>query len=271
MTYFNEENTVEQLVLDTLSDRDNQWCVAESQTDYLDSHISLHISNLKWRFVSTEELSRQHSDVLVESMVRDALIRLNPEIKNQPDRADEVLYRLRTIPLSVQSEGLVRANELFAEWLRGEKSMPFGERGEHTPVRLIDFENLSNNDYVVTNQWKCEVSNFQPHTSNFQQHETSAKRLDIVLLVNGIPLVIGEAKTPVRPAVTWVDGASDIHNGYEQSVPQMFVPNVLSFATEGKCYRYGSVRMPIDIWGPWHNGSVKGEVGSVKEGNLESV
>ena len=41
----------------------------------------------------------------------------------QPDRADEVLYRLRTIPLSVQGEGLVRANELFAEWLRGEKSM----------------------------------------------------------------------------------------------------------------------------------------------------
>lgn len=45
------------------------------------------------------------------------------------------------------------------------------------------------------------------------------RRFDIVLLVNGIPLVVGEAKTPVRPAVTWVDGASDIHNGYEQSVP----------------------------------------------------
>ncbi|WP_419641152.1 HsdR family type I site-specific deoxyribonuclease, partial [Thiolapillus sp.] len=84
-------------------------------------------------------------------------------------------------------------------------------------------------------------------------------RFDIIMLVNGIPLVIGEAKTPVRPAVTWVDGASDIHNGYEQSVPQMFVPNVLSFATEGKCYRYGSVRMPIDIWGPWHEGENKSE------------
>ena len=258
MSYFNEENTVEQLVLDTLSDRDNQWCVAEPQADYLDSHLTLHISNLKWRFVSAEELPRQHSDVLVESMVRDALIRLNPEIKAQPDRADEVLYRLRTIHLSVQSEGLVRANELFAEWLRGEKSMPFGERGEHTPVRLIDFENLSNNDYVVTNQWVYPV-------------KEGGRRFDIIMLVNGIPLVVGEAKTPVRPAVTWVDGASDIHNGYEQSVPQMFVPNVLSFATEGKCYRYGSVRMPIDIWGPWHNGGVKGEVGSVKEGNLESV
>ena len=115
MTCFNEENTVEQLVLDALANKDNQWCVSEPQADYLESHLSLHLSALKWRFVPAEELPRQHSDVLVESMVRDALIRLNPEIKDQPDRADEVLYRLRTIPLSVQSEGLVRANELFAE------------------------------------------------------------------------------------------------------------------------------------------------------------
>ncbi|KOF54836.1 DEAD/DEAH box helicase [Achromobacter sp. DMS1] len=236
---FNEENTVEQMVLDTLCGGVTSNMVAEELASYG--------GEIKgWRFVAAEELPRQHSDVLVESMVRDALIRLNPEIKAQPDRADEVLYRLRTIPLSVQSEGLVRANELFAEWLRGEKSMPFGERGEHTPVRLIDFENLSNNDYVVTNQWVYPV-------------KEGGRRFDIIMLVNGIPLVVGEAKTPVRPAVTWVDGASDIHNGYEQSVPQMFVPNVLSFATEGKCYRYGSVRMPIDIWGPWHEGENKSE------------
>ncbi len=236
---FNEENTVEQMVLDTLSTGVTSNMVAEELGSYGGEVKG-------WRFMSTDELPRQHSDVLVESMVRDALIRLNPEIKAQPDRADEVLYRLRTIPLSVQSEGLVRANELFAEWLRGEKSMLFGERGEHTPVRLIDFENLSNNDYVVTNQWVYPV-------------KEGGRRFDIIILVNGIPLVIGEAKTPVRPAVTWVDGASDIHNGYEQSVPQMFVPNVLSFATEGKCYRYGSVRMPIDIWGPWHEGENKAE------------
>ncbi|ABB40217.1 type I site-specific deoxyribonuclease, HsdR family [Oleidesulfovibrio alaskensis G20] len=236
---FNEENTVEQMVLDTLCGGVTSNMVAEELASYG--------GEIKgWRFVAAEELPRQHSDVLVESMVRDALIRLNPEIKAQPDRADEVLYRLRTIPLSVQSEGLVRANELFAEWLRGEKSMPFGERGEHTPVRLIDFENLSNNDYVVTNQWVYPI-------------KEGGRRFDIIMLVNGIPLVVGEAKTPVRPAVTWVDGASDIHNGYEQSVPQMFVPNVLSFATEGKCYRYGSVRMPIDIWGPWHEGENKAE------------
>ncbi|EFQ23128.1 type I site-specific deoxyribonuclease, HsdR family [Aminomonas paucivorans DSM 12260] len=234
---FNEENTVERLVLDTL-------CASGVSFRVASPHSSGE--RLGWRFMAAEELPRQHSDVLVESMVRDALIRLNPEIKVQPDRADEVLYRLRTIPLSVQNEGLVRSNELFAEWLRGEKSMPFGERGEHTPVRLIDFENLRNNEYVVTSQWVYPV-------------REGGRRFDIVLLVNGIPLVIGEAKTPVRPAVTWMDGASDIHDGYEQTVPQMFVPGVFSFATEGKRYRYGSVRMPLELWGPWHEGDNKAE------------
>ncbi len=239
MALFNEENTIEQMVLDTLSRGVSECVVSEESSRYADK--------LKgWCFVPAESLGREYSDVFVESMVRDALIRLNPEIKTQPERADEVIYRLRTIPLSVQSEGLVRANELFAEWLRGEKSMPFGERGEHTQVQLIDFEEPENNDYVVTSQWVYPV-------------KEGGRRLDIVLLVNGFPLVFGEAKTPVRPAVTWVDGASDIHNGYEQSVPQMFVPNVLSFATEGKCYRYGSVRMPIDIWGPWHEGENRSE------------
>ncbi len=239
MAYFNEENTVEKMVLDTLDGTLSGSSVAEEYQAYAGE-------TKNWQFVPAEELPRQHSDVFVEPMVREALIRLNPEIKAQPERADEVLYRLRTIPLTVQSEGLVRANELFAEWLRGEKSMPFGKDGEHTPVRLIDFENLNNNDYVITSQWIYPV-------------KEGGRRFDIVLLVNGIPLVIGEAKTPVRPAVTWVDGANDIHNGYEQSVPQMFVPNVFSFATEGKCYRYGSIRMPIEIWGPWHEGENKSE------------
>lgn len=218
---FNEENTVERLVLDTLSGAD-------------------------WRFMAADDVPRQHDNVLVESMVREALIRLNPEIRQQPERADEVLYNLQALLFSVQGEGLVRTNELFAAWLRGEKSMPFGENGEHTPVRLLDFDNLANNEYVITSQWVYPV-------------REGGRRFDIVLLINGIPLVIGEAKSPVRPAVSWLDGASDIHNGYEQSVPQMFVPNVFSFATEGKCYRYGSVRMPVSMWGPWHEGDDKSE------------
>ena len=75
---------------------------------------------------------------MVEPWVREALIRLNPEIAAQPDRADEVIYNLRACLLSVQADGLVRANENFMAWLRGEKTMPFGPHGEHVTVRLVD-------------------------------------------------------------------------------------------------------------------------------------
>lgn len=170
---FNEANTVEQMVLD-------------------------EATKLGWAYVPFKGLPRQKHEVLVEAKVRDALNRLNPEIAEQPDRADEVLYRLRALPLSVASDGLVRANENFTAWLRNEKTMPFGQNNEHTTVRLIDFENPKNNDLVVTNQWTFAVS----------AHGGLEKRFDVVLLVNGIPLVVGEAKTPVRPSVTWVDGAT---------------------------------------------------------------
>ncbi len=226
---FNEENTVEQMVIDALSGTGSPWT-----------------------FISADDLPREDSAVFVESIVRDALIRLNPEIAKSPDRADEVLYKLRAIALSVRNSGLVRANEEFAEWLRGEKSMPFGERGEHVSVNLIDFKVSANNQYVVTNQWVYPT-------------KQGGKRLDVVLLINGLPVVIGEAKTPVRPAVTWVDGAADIRNGYEHSIPQVFVSNIFNFATEGKCFRYGSVQMPIELWGPWH------EPGNKSEGTMADV
>ena len=57
--------------------------------------------------------------MLVEDQLREALIRLNPEIAAQPDRADEVLYRLRAIVMGVRDDGLVKANEEFAAWLTG--------------------------------------------------------------------------------------------------------------------------------------------------------
>jgi type I restriction enzyme R subunit len=176
--------------------------------------------------------------VLVEEQVREALIRLNPEIAAQPDRVDDVLYRLRAVLLGVRSDGLVKANEEFTAWLIGERSMPFGERGEHVTIRLVDFDDLERNQYVVTTQFTCRAG-------------ASEKRADLVLLVNGIPVVVIEAKTPVRASQSWFDGAVQIHEDYERNVPELFVPNVVSSATEGKEFRYGSIGLPVDLWGPW--------------------
>lgn len=222
-TIFNEDNTIEQMMLSTLQKNG-------------------------WKYIPAEELPRMYSDVLVEPMVKEALIRLNPEIAEDPSRADEVIYKLRTLVLSVQPHNLVTQNEIFKKMIFEENSYPFGKDGRMVPIRFFGTmrkEDLALNEYVVTNQWI------------YPQAE-GGKRLDIVLLINGFPIAIGELKTPVRSAITWLDAAGDI-SAYEKSIPAMFVTNVFNFATEGKCYRYGSINMPINMWGPWHTAIHKAE------------
>ena len=155
---FTESNTVERMVLEALSspsDGGSGALVLRELPPGWGSSLGGEMAGAAahWEYVPATEVPRQPGDVMVEAWLRLALIRLNPEIAAQPDRADEVIYALRAILLSVQADGLVRANENFMAWLRGEKTMPFGPNGEHTPVRLIDFENPSRNRFTVTNQW----------------------------------------------------------------------------------------------------------------------
>lgn len=192
---------------------------------------------VQWQFQSSEQLGRGVNEVLVESELVKALIRLNPEIEANPNLADEVIHKLRAILISVNQVGLVKANEEFFAWMTGEKTMPFGENNRHVSVKLIDFDDLTRNDYVVTNQ--------------FRIHHRETKIPDVVLMINGIPVVVGEAKTPIRPSVTWLDGAHEVHSIYENAVPQLFVPNILSFATEGRELFYGAIRCPLEFWAPW--------------------
>jgi type I restriction enzyme, R subunit len=231
---FNEANTVEAFIRDLLcGDVTHHIAIGPGL-----ARGSGQIPGLGWHYLSHENLPRQPQEALVEGHLSEALIRLNPTIAAQPDRVDDVLYRLRAIIMGVRSDGLVKANEEFAAWFTGEKSMPFGENGEHVTMKLIDFDDLEQNQYVVTQQY------------TFRAGKTE-KRADLVLLINGMPLVLIEAKTPVRSSQSWLDGALQVHDDYEQNVPELFVPNVFSVATEGKEYRFGSIRMPVEFWGPW--------------------
>ncbi len=116
--------------------------------------------------------------------------------------------------------------------------MPFGPNNEHVTIRLLDFDDLDQNQYVATTQYTFRAG-------------AAERRADLVLFVNGFPLVLVEAKTPVRQAVSWVDGAKQIHDDYERFVPELFACNVFSVATEGKDLRYGAMHAPLEQWGPW--------------------
>lgn len=228
---FNEANTTEKMTIDTLKSKG-------------------------WKYIPANELPRRYSDVFVEPMVREALIRLNPEIAQQPSRADEVINELKKIILKTNRYNLLEQNEAFKKKIFEDNSFPFGKDGRKIPIRFFGTllkEDLALNEYVVTNQWEYPLA-----------QSSGGKKLDIVLLVNGFPLVVGEVKTPVNSSVTWHKGYSDIED-YEKSIPQMFVANVFNFASEGKFFRYGSVNMPITLWGPWHAS------GHAQEGTLADV
>ena len=219
MTGFNESNTIEEAIRVRLSS----------------------LSGEKWNFVRGTALQRNAQDVFIEPQLKGALCRLNPDIAEEPEKADDVIHRLRGVLFDARQSGLVHANEIFTEWLRGEKSMSLGKGGEHITINLIDYNDHTLNHYVVSQQ----VSALGAKQAFF----------DLVLYVNGIPLVVGEVKSPVRMAISWQDGAADFMGGdkhYWDNQSSFFVPNLLCFATEGKTFAYGAVNTEFRGWMPWH-------------------
>jgi type I restriction enzyme R subunit len=198
---FTEYNTVEQMILDaatSLGSGAGSSVLREDPPSGWGGSLGEEFKPSRWSYVSAENIPRLAGEVMVASWVKEALIALNPDIAEDPERAETVIYALRAILLSVQGDGLVRANENFMAWLRGEKTMPFGPNGEPVAVRLVDFTQPAKNRLTVTNQWTYQTGSV-------------VKRFDVVFLVNGLPLVIGEAKTPTRSAVTWFDGAYQVN------------------------------------------------------------
>jgi len=228
---FTELNSVEHFIIHRLSGVNLNAASPGQITE------TVPVYGKHWQYVPHQLLQRSVNEVLLETELKAALVRLNPEIAELPERADEVIYKLRAILLSVNQMGLVRANEEFLAWCTGDKTMPFGPNNAHRPVKLIDFDDFTCNHYLITNQLHI--------------HQRETKIPDIVLYINGLPVVVGEAKTPIRPAVSWLDGAHEIHAVYENAIPALFVPNILSFATEGKALFYGAIRCPLEFWAPW--------------------
>lgn len=240
---FTEQNSVEHFVIHQLTGLN----LNKIEQGMVKEEAVLYTEVAKWRYLQPDLMQRDISDVLWEKELKESLCRLNPSINSNPERAEEVIHKLRAILITVNNVGLVRANEEFSRWLRNEVSMPFGKNNQHEIIRVIDFDDIRNNSFVLTNQFKIQAR--------------EVKIPDIVMFVNGIPLVVGELKTPVRPAISWFDAAHDINVIYENTIPQLFVPNVFSFASEGKEVYIGGVRTPLELWAPWRIEDEKDEIG----------
>jgi type I restriction enzyme R subunit len=165
------------------------------------------------------------------------------------ERLDEVLPLVRSTVLSASVEGLLSANERMTTLLRGQAAVKFTGEMDHTPFRVIDFDNPANNHFVVSGPTSTSVDMVADEVTFGTAG--NARRFDVVLWVNGIPLVVGETKTPVKASVSWLNAARDIANVYEVEKPTFFAPNVLCVATEGREFHYGAVGQPAESWLMW--------------------
>ena len=211
---FNEDNVTEQMCIEVAKEAGYEYCNAD-------------------------ELREAKSDIIVEHLLQQALIKINHITLSE---AQIVIQKVKDTIYQGFSGDIITVNQKLRDLFFKENSFPFGANGEHKSISFFDTnpETASkNNTYVVTNQWEYPKSSY-----------SGGKRLDIVLLINGIPMVIGELKTATKASVTWADGAKDILD-YQKSIPEMFVPNILSFASEGKELYYGSIGAPLTKWGPW--------------------
>lgn len=214
MIPFNEDNVTEQM------------CIGVAQ-------------KAGYTYKTADELREDKSAVIVESELLAALLRMNPITE---DEARIVIEKVKARIASGMGGDIVTANQALQRLFFDQNSFPFGKDGDFVNIKFFDDNpatHKKNNSYIVTNQWEYPKSSY-----------AGGKRLDVVLLINGLPMVIGEVKTATKMSVSWADGAKDICD-YQKSLPEMFVPNILSFATEGRELYYGGAGTPLGKWGPW--------------------
>ena len=209
-----------------------------SEASTVQAWLAERLTSLGWRTVEGKDLPREFTEPLVESWLIDALKALNPELQEAPERLDEVIPQIRTAVLKASTDGLLAANELLVTFMRGTHMVKYVGETKSVPLRLIDFDDLDNNTYVVSTEVTFGVPGKQA-------------RFDLVLWVNGLPLVVIETKTPIKASVSWLNGARDIANGYAVKHPTFFATNVLLAATEGREFHYGAVGQPAESWLMW--------------------
>ncbi len=163
---------------------------------------------------------------LNQVFLRDDLVSALRDINDIPQDAAETIYA----DLARRTD-----NEEWLNLLRGNYSKKIAGEKNHRTIRLVDFGNPTNNRFVATNQVETQGLSFRIP--------------DVVIYLNGIPLVVIEAKSPLAKQDV-MDAVTDI-GVYEQELPRLFQTNLFNIATSGTSLRYGTTGSPKEFWSEW--------------------
>ena len=191
-----------------------------------------------YSFVAPDETGRaDHEQALDEEVLRQQVALLNPNI---PEQTRE--YALRKV-ISLSSQNLLENNEECHTYLTEGVPVEFQKDGETRgdSVALIDYDKISLNRLQVTNQFTITAS---------QKGSVVTKRPDVVILINGLPLVVIELKNPADENATVQKAYTQLQN-YKTAVPQLFFYNALLVASDGIEARAGSLTAGFSRFMKW--------------------
>lgn len=199
---------------------------------YEQTLIALFRDELGYAYECGYEVERDYKEPFYRADLVASMRRLNPELP--ADAMDEGIKQITNISIGT----LEQNNEQFTLWMQNGLEVGFLQNGEERTalMRLVDFDHPEGNLFKVVNQWRVE--------------EYKNKRCDMVVMVNGLPLVVVELKSAVSEDASIDDAYKQIKN-YQQSIPSLFSYNAFNVISDMSETRAGTITAKQDRYMEW--------------------
>ena len=202
------------------------------EANYENAVIDVLRDTLGYDHVYAPDIERDYSDPLYESKLAEALHRINPDL---PEAAlSEAVYKLRNIGNGT----LLQRNAVFMDYLQNGIAVSYHDGDEQcfALVLIVDYNNIGNNSFIVANQWTIT--------------ENSEKRPDIIVFLNGLPVVVFELKSPSREETDASEAYRQLRN-YMHEIPLLFVYNAFCVMSDLAVSKAGTITADEDRYMEW--------------------
>ena len=213
-----------------------------TESDYENSIIELFQNNLEYEYAYGPDIERDFYSPLYEEVLLNSLYRLNKDLPD--DAIQDAMFKLKNF----ENGELVQKNVIFMDYLQNGIPVRYFVSGEEhsSIVYLVDYKIPDNNSFVLANQWTFI--------------ENSKKRPDLVLFLNGLPIVLIELKSPSREETDASEAYRQLRN-YMQEIPSMFIYNAICVMSDQLTSKAGTITSGEDRFMEW----------KTKDGNYENT
>lgn len=219
-----------------------------TEQSYENSIIEL-FEKMGYDHVCGYDVEHDYYSPLYEDILLDSINRINP--KAPKEAIDDALFKLKHI----ENGDIPQQNSVFMDYLQNGITATYLENGESrsTIIYLVDYKNINNNSFIIANQWTFI--------------ENSEKRPDILLFLNGIPIVLMELKSPSREETDASEAYRQIRN-YMHEIPSMFTYNAICVTSDLFTNRAGTITSDETRFMEWKTKDGKSE--SIKIADFET-